>query len=350
MAERGDSRGTGRSLLTGCGCVPHVPVAACHTYLAPQAPHAHPQHSTQSGTREARHASGGVVVPGTCVVPGVWVWCGARYACVVWCQVRVWCWVPGVRSVPATGPCCPLSVRRHSGSKCSQVHEVAPHAIAGWLTTSRGESVLGRLNRLAAPGDEQHVYNRTANQASVFHHPAAREVFFRLVEILRSRFRMVVRAVTLMPTHFHMVLGDPDGLLPQAMQVFGTNLTRAVNKILRREGRLFIDRYQNRVIRTPRYLAVVYAYLAANPVRAGLIDHPERPWPSTHRALAGLEPGPSWLDMDARDAVFGDASLYRAFVHELGGADALDDADLAGGATGWLPRPKRRRSPPRAPR
>lgn len=206
---------------------------------------------------------------------------------------------------------------------------------------------MGRLHRLAAPGDEQHVYNRTANRMSVFHHPGAREVFFRLVGLLRSRFGMVVRAVTLMPTHFHMVLGDPRGLLPQAMQLFGTNLARAVNKLLEREGRLFVGRYKNRVIRTVRYLAVVYAYLAANPVRAGLIEHPEHRWPSTHRALAGLESGPAWLDTDARDDVFGDAERYREFVLELGLADALDDAELAGGTTGWLPRPKRRRA--RAP-
>ncbi len=160
---------------------------------------------------------------------------------------------------------------------------------------------------------------------------------------------MVVRAVTLMPTHFHMLIADPNGVLPAAMQLFGTNLTRAVNRLLMREGRLFIGRYRNRVIRERRYLAVAYAYLAANPVRAGLVDHPERPWPSTHRALAGLERGPKWLDTKARDQVFGAVDIYRAFVLDLGGRDALGDADFAGGCTGWLPRPRPRRAPPPQP-
>jgi putative transposase len=62
-------------------------------------------------------------------------------------------------------------------------------------------------------------------------------------------------------------------------------------------------------------------YVVLNPVRAGIVDAPEQwPW-SSHRAMIGEAPPPSWLAVDGLLSQFGPSReearrRYRSFVHE----------------------------------
>ncbi|MGA7981298.1 MAG: addiction module toxin RelE, partial [Chromatiaceae bacterium] len=62
-------------------------------------------------------------------------------------------------------------------------------------------------------------------------------------------------------------------------------------------------------------------YVVLNPVRAGMVDAPEQwPW-SSHRAMIGEAPPPTWPAVDGLLGQFGPSRAearrwYRSFVHE----------------------------------
>jgi len=67
------------------------------------------------------------------------------------------------------------------------------------------------------------------------------------------------------------------------------------------------------------YLFELARYVVLNPVRAGMVGHPEEWRWSSYRAMAGMAGVPAWLETDELLAVFGGdrqqaISWYRRFV------------------------------------
>ena len=80
--------------------------------------------------------------------------------------------------------------------------------------------------------------------------------------------------------HLHLIVeADDQGALARGMQSFQISAARQLNKRLARRGRVFDDRYHLVVIRSPRQMRNVLAYLLGN-------------W-RRHRADRGFAPG--WL-------------------------------------------------------
>ncbi len=101
-----------------------------------------------------------------------------------------------------------------------------------------------------------------------------------------------------MPDHWHGVIELGHGTtLAAAMQRFKGITAHAVNRSCQRRGAVWQPGFHDHALRHDEEIAATLRYIIANPVRAGLVEHPlDYPyWGTTYNADA------AWLhDIPAR--------------------------------------------------
>ncbi len=130
-----------------------------------------------------------------------------------------------------------------------------------------------------------------------------------------------IHALVLMPNHLHLILTVPNEDLGIVMQRYVGSVTRTLNLISGRTGRVFGGRYHWTLIDSERYYACVYKYVYRNPVKAGLCARVEDYPFST---LAGL---------------LGSAQLPIPLHYPWGRTDSWPLPDELGHLLDWLNRP-----------
>ncbi len=91
----------------------------------------------------------------------------------------------------------------------------------------------------------------------------------------------IVEAYVVMPNHLHLLLTlIGDLTLSEIMQRIKSYTSHRINKLLGRNGSVWWPDYYDRYIRDAAHFEATVHYIWANPVRAGLADHPEA-WPWT---------------------------------------------------------------------
>lgn len=73
--------------------------------------------------------------------------------------------------------------------------------------------------------------------------------------------------------------------------------TRYVNRLERRRGTLWEGRYKSSPIEMDTYILACCRYIELNPVRAGMVDSPEKYKWSSYRYKVGIEHS-DWIDLD----------------------------------------------------
>jgi REP element-mobilizing transposase RayT len=110
----------------------------------------------------------------------------------------------------------------------------------------------------------------------------------------------------LMPNHYHATLQPTQPNLSQAIRRLNGVYGHWWNRRHQRVGHVFQGRFKAQVVDHDGYLLALSRYVVMNPVRAGLVETPEKwPW-SSYRASAGLEPPPAFLATDSTLRLFGD--------------------------------------------
>jgi REP element-mobilizing transposase RayT len=134
--------------------------------------------------------------------------------------------------------------------------------------------------RLVVPGDTLMITRRTLRRHHLFRPDSAiRQLYLYTLALCARQFGILVHAVTLMSTHEHLIVTDPQGRYPDFLR----RLHRLVSlgtKVLRKwEGPTW-DAEQPSVVRLLTEQAVIekLAYVMANPVKAGLVRY-ARDWP-----------------------------------------------------------------------
>ena len=127
-----------------------------------------------------------------------------------------------------------------------------------------------------------HVYTHCVWEASALFRDGVDRLEFlrRLAQVTRAAGWDCV-AYCLMTTHYHLIVRVDDGVLPRAMRRL--NLAYALHHNRRHglRGHVQFARYGSRRLHDEVELAVAFAYVANNPVRAGLCSAPAAwPWSS----------------------------------------------------------------------
>jgi REP element-mobilizing transposase RayT len=148
---------------------------------------------------------------------------------------------------------------------------------------------------LQAPGAYYHVTSRGVDGRSIFVDDLDRETFLSILATVVKDYALECHSYCLLSTHFHLILGTPDGNLAAAMQRLNSAFARSYNRRYGRKGHLFESRYHSVHLQTEGHLLEAVRYVALNPVRAGICKRPAQWRWSSYRQLIGIAPVEPWL-------------------------------------------------------
>lgn len=168
--------------------------------------------------------------------------------------------------------------------------------------------------------DWHHVYNQGADRQDIFSLGGDRELFEALIEQASKATGTEVHAYALMTNHFHLLVFDPDGDLPEFMRLLCARYAQAYNDRTGRSGPLFTGRYGSTPIIDDQHLLTAARYVERNPldfVPAGSLAAYRH---SSLGVYLGVRPAPAWLRTGVLLAMM-EGSTYLDFVLEPHEAD-----------------------------
>jgi len=120
----------------------------------------------------------------------------------------------------------------------------------------------------------------------------------------------------LMPTHYHFFFGvdEDDALAPFLRRLF-SSYTQAFNLQEGRTGTLFEGLSKSKLVDDSSYALRLVRYLHLNPVRAGLVNHPNGWAFSDYLAWTGQQTG-EFYDKNFGSMLFSNPDQYRLFVDD----------------------------------
>jgi putative transposase len=187
---------------------------------------------------------------------------------------------------------------------------------------------VARLPRNETKADIWHVFARGVERRRIFLDEDDCERYLRLLRGVIEKFRWHCLAYCLMPNHVHLLIETTEPNLGRGMHSLHGLYAQTFNERWTRVGHLFQSRFGSRTVQDEIGLMRVLAYIAANPVTAGLCDDPgDWAW-SSHRATVGA----------GRDRIVDLDRLGRHIAPE-GGVAAVYRALLAARLSGGLPVP-----------
>jgi putative transposase len=134
---------------------------------------------------------------------------------------------------------------------------------------------------------------------------SARDIFEHTLERTRQWYGFCISAYVVMPEHVHLLVTEPErAKLSVALQMLKQNVANEVKSQLphpvaksatrmghpRAEFHFWQKRYYDFNVWSEDRLAEKLAYIHANPVSRGLVEHPEDwPWSSFRHYVSGVE-------------------------------------------------------------
>jgi REP element-mobilizing transposase RayT len=137
---------------------------------------------------------------------------------------------------------------------------------------------MGRLPRSSLRDGYFHVYARGVGGESIFRDDVDRKDFLTLVRFCEERYGWTCHALTLLSTHYHLVLETTREQLSAGLHRLNGRYARQFNRRHGRFGHVFSERFRAQLIESEEYLYDACAYVLGNPVNAGLCDRIED-WP-----------------------------------------------------------------------
>jgi putative transposase len=144
------------------------------------------------------------------------------------------------------------------------------------------------LKRYQQAGDLHHITVSCFRHRRILETAEARDSFVELLERTRVLYAMHVFGYVVMPTHVHLLVGEPEtALLSVAMQTLKQRFTKT-----RVEEFVWEPRYYDFNVRTEKKRIEKLTYIHRNPVKDGLAAEADDWRWSSFRAYAYLEDGP----------------------------------------------------------
>ncbi len=161
---------------------------------------------------------------------------------------------------------------------------------------------MPRPPRLNVAGIPQHVTQRGVNRQPCFFRDQHYRLYLQLLEGACSAHQCEVHAYVLMTNHVHLLITPsmPDGV-SLVMRDIGRDYVRIVNKDIGRTGTMWEGRFRSSLVEDDAYSLACYRYIEMNPIRAGMVSHPEDyEWSSFAANALGrpdpiVRPNPSYL-------------------------------------------------------
>ncbi len=157
---------------------------------------------------------------------------------------------------------------------------------------------MSRQLRIEYPGAFYHVTSRGNQKQAIYLADRDRAAFLDLVREAHHKFSAIFHVYCLMENHYHLMLETPNGNLSRIMHFINTSYTIYFNKKHSRVGHLFQGRFKAILVEAETYALELSRYIHLNPVRASIVQEPEKyPWSSCREYLnTAFEPASEWLE------------------------------------------------------
>jgi putative transposase len=180
---------------------------------------------------------------------------------------------------------------------------------------------MPRTHRAEVEGGVHHVFARGNDRREIYLDDLDHEVYLAMLARVTRLKRWRCLAYCLMPNHVHLLVETPQANLGSGMQRLHGDYAQTFNERHGCSGHVFQGRYGSVLIETDEQLWHVAAYIALNPVSAGLCQRPEEwPW-SSHASTVGGRSRHRWLDVTRMLSHFeglgGDARQRYAAITEI---------------------------------
>jgi putative transposase len=104
--------------------------------------------------------------------------------------------------------------------------------------------------------------------------PQSCDLFERCLERCRIRYGFFVTAYVVMPEHVHLLISEPEnGTLASAIQAIKQSVSR---KLIGDREHFWQERYYDFNVYTAKKRIEKLCYIHRNPVKRGLVEHPEQ--------------------------------------------------------------------------
>lgn len=126
-----------------------------------------------------------------------------------------------------------------------------------------------------------YLVTRRCSERRFFLRPSAQTnaIFRYVLAAIAERYEILLHAFCVLSNHYHLVLTDPHGRLPEFHRDLDGLVARAMNRLLgRRESFWDPDSYSAVRLEDPGAVLAKVAYVLANPVAAGLVRRASE-WP-----------------------------------------------------------------------
>jgi putative transposase len=153
-----------------------------------------------------------------------------------------------------------------------------------------------RRPRPEIEGGVHHVFARGNDRRAIYLDDLDRRIYLAILGRVTRQRRWRCLAYCLMPNHLHLLLETPHANLGAGMQQLQGGYAQAFNRRHERVGHVFQGRYGSVHITTDEQLWATAAYVALNPVTAGLCERPEQWRWSSHASTLNGRTGHRWLD------------------------------------------------------
>ncbi len=122
-----------------------------------------------------------------------------------------------------------------------------------------------------------HIAVKTTVKGINFNHPSLRKTIIHLLNLLSKRPGVALSAYSILSNHIHLIVQfdketdegkvGRDMLFGDAMRMFNSQVSRAVNRFHKRRGQLFHDRYWMSPLKTGRYILNGFRYVLFNSLK-----------------------------------------------------------------------------------
>src|SRR3954451_17302935 len=167
------------------------------------------------------------------------------------------------------------SLRRGEGS--------VPGCEGGEGSSRVAIGIMPRKPREEVAGGIHHVYGRGNNRRLLYLDDVDREGYLALLRVVVARQGWRCLSYCLMSNHVHLLIETPEPNLGDGMRRLHGDFARGFNRRHGISGHVFQGRFGSKPLKDDGHLWTTAAYIAANPVEAGLCAAPEGWRWSSHR-------------------------------------------------------------------
>jgi REP element-mobilizing transposase RayT len=146
---------------------------------------------------------------------------------------------------------------------------------------------MPRPPRIQPAGELFHIATGSSAKRPILPTGDDRDDFLRLAQVAFRKYDVACHSYCVLTTHFHLLVTPAKDNLDRAMQWLNSRYAERFNTIYDTHGHVVGGRYSSTHVASDAHLLHLMAYLAYNPIEAGLCDRPEDWLWSSYRAVIG---------------------------------------------------------------